>query len=1138
MRKIFIGLAVLLAFLIAAVLILPGLVPASVYKSKIEDQISTALDREVEIAGDVGLSVFPTLRARADTVRIANASGFTADNFATMDNLEAGVKLIPLLSKKVEITKFTLINPEISLEKKANGEVNWAFGAPDQDKKVAPTTAFARDGRYTDLDISLGTFALENGKINFLDAQKGKNFVVENANLELSMPSLDQAVTAKGDLVFNSTPMDIDLFIDTPKSFLSGSETPFRSVLKSDMIDVSADGKFTASETITFIADFDSNIPSVSKLDDLLGIENPYESLTETAALKGNLSFDGLNLTAKNATVSITSDLITNNFQGDFVAGPAPSASGDLAVNIQSLSKLLDVLQIQLPQVDILETIDLKTSLSTNGLVTTGKNVVFTGTGELLDLKYTGNANFENALSLNGGFTVKSPSVPALVSKLNMGDVVPQTAVLGDLDITGKMSGLITDLTLSDINAATTGEDLTARYQGGLRVGETVSLNGTFDANGASVPAIVSKLGMTDLKAANVLGDFSVSGQASGTPGAMDVKGLKFKTSGSDFTGSYTGDVKIGEKIVLTGAFDALAPSVQSMATKAGLALPYANAIGKFVASGQLNGSTDALSIADLNAALTDGQINVKFDGTATTGDALSYAGNLSADIPSIRALAELGGTKLAPSTDVGQVYGPMSISGNATGNAQKAEFKNASISVDDLNGTGNFTADLAGSKPMVNGVLDMQGLDLRPYLAAMNAQRPKGKTVPWSKEPLNVSALNMFDADFTINTPNIRMTGITMDQSTIKSTIRNGVLKTNIPNAQLYGGKGNLDLEFNASSTVPQVAMDFTLNDVDGKGFLGAAANFTKLEGNTGTTMKIRGSGVSQDAIMRSLSGEGNFELAEGLVSGVDIGQFITNMDLGNLQSTLSQGALPSGIGPSYKTHFRKLAGLFTIKDGIVTVGDFALDGDNVLAEGAGSLDLGNQSVDFSLRPKLTQGKGLAAFGIPIRLKGNFGSIKAGLDSELLGKIVAEQAKARLTQEITGGLSNQVGGDLGGVVGGLLGTPKQPAQSPEGDQPAASTGDPITSILGDVIGGKKQPSPQQPTPASPTQQPTPQTAPEPAPKKPEDAVVDVLGGLLGSPSPNPPAQGEEKPEEKTEEEKKEEDPAEKLLKGLFGNDD
>jgi len=1131
MRKLLIVVGALILLLIAAILILPSLVPSSVYKDKIEEQISASLDRDVDIQGDVSLSVFPTLRAKADSVKIANAEGFAAADFASMSSLEAGVKLMPLLSKKVEITKFTLIDPVISLEKKANGDVNWAFGAADE-KPAEPAKAFARDGRYTDLDIALGQFGLRNGQIKMIDAQSGKNYALENVNVDTAMPGLDKPVSAKGDLVFNGTPMDIDLNIDTPKSFLNGEQTPFRAVLNSDLIDLSADGNFTASHGLTFTADFDSNIPSVSKLDAMLGIQNPYEALTETAALKGNLSFDGVNLTAKNATVAMSSALITNDFKGDFVAGPKPSASGDLALNIDSLSKLLNVLQIELPQVDVLESLKLDTSLTTDGVTTRGQNIVMTGKGELLDFKYTGNADFKEVLNMDGGFTFNSPSVPALVSKLNFGDV-PATSILGDVNVTGKAKGLITALALSDINAKTNGDDLNASFNGSFNA-STLALNGTFDASGASVPTLVSKIGV-DMPAANALGNFNVSGQASGTPGAIDVTGLKFNTTGSDFTANYNGDIKVGETISLAGSFDAIAPSVKSLAAKAGMPLPYADAVGAFKASGQLAGTADALSISGLSAALTDGQMNVKFDGSATTGKALAYDGNLTADIPSLRKVAALNGTELPPSTSAGEIYGPLSISGKATGNALGAKFTNANFKMDHLVGTGSFDANLKAAKPFVDGVMDMQGLDLRPYMAAMSAQKPKGAIQPWSEEPLNFAVLNLFDGDVTVNTPDITTDRMAIGHSTIKSTIRNGVLKSNLPNANLYGGLGNLDIEVNAASAVPEVGMDFTLDKIDGKSFLGAAAGFTKLSGETGTTMKIRGAGRTQAEIMKSLNGDGNFKLAEGVVQGVDIAQFVSNLDANILQNTLSNKALPAGLGPSFTTQFTKLDGLFTIKNGVVTIGDFALNGNNVLAEGAGTLDLGNQKVDFSLRPRLLEGKGLAAFGIPIKLSGNFGSIKAGLDTDLMGKIVAERAKAQLTDKITGSITDKVGGDVGGILGGVLGTPA-PSETPSGT-PAPKSSDPVGSILGGVL-GTQQPEPTPaPTPTTgETSQPAPQPAPQPA--TPEQAVGGLLGDLLGTPKTETPPPAEQAPaEEPKPEEKKEEDPAEKLLKGLFGND-
>jgi len=40
MRKLFIGLGILLVLLIAGLLVLPSLIPASVYKDKITEQVS------------------------------------------------------------------------------------------------------------------------------------------------------------------------------------------------------------------------------------------------------------------------------------------------------------------------------------------------------------------------------------------------------------------------------------------------------------------------------------------------------------------------------------------------------------------------------------------------------------------------------------------------------------------------------------------------------------------------------------------------------------------------------------------------------------------------------------------------------------------------------------------------------------------------------------------------------------------------------------------------------------------------------------------------------------------------------------------------------------------------------------------
>ena len=1097
MRKLFIGLGILVVVLIAAVLILPSLVPASVYKDKIAQQVSSTLGRDVEIAGDVKLSVFPSLMAKADQVKIANADGFSEQAFATMDSLQAKVKLMPLFKKQVEITAFTLVNPKISLEKTKDGQVNWAFG--DEEPKSAQQSEgpFKRDGRYTDLQIALGTFSLENGSINYSDAQAGTNYDVKAVNMKLTMPGLDKPVSAKGDMVVNDMPMDIELNLDTPKAFLSGEAAPVLLKLKSDLISFSADGKFTPSEIITFDLDFDADIPSTSKLDAFMGNKNPYGALTETAKIKGNLVFDGANMIGRGTQVSMKSDIITTNFSGDFSAGGVPSASGDLQINVANIQKLQDALGMAIPQLAAFSTVDISTNLSTDGKVTNGKNVSIDIKGDGITANYSGAATFDNALSLAGQFKANSPSIAALLPKLGVTNV-PGMDIVGDLSVSGKVSGIVDALTLNDLDFKTKGGDLVASYSGKVKLGKDMAFDGRFDASGASVPTIVSKLGMEGLDAARALGNFSVSGNVSGAPSAVNLTGLNFKTEGQQLTASYIGDISTGKTTTLNGNFNVSSPSMKTLAATGGIALPYADALGALKASGSVNGSADALTLSSVKAALTDGMINLNFDGKATTGKALSYDGMVNLDIPSLRQLAAVGGTTLAADTEAGRVYGPMSVSGQAKGTMTKANFSGANIKFDDLLGSGNFSANLIG-KPFISGKLDMQGLDIRPYQAAMYANRPKG-VQPWSEEPLNMSFLNLFDADFTLSTPNIITTTMEMGQSTIKTTVKNGLLKTNIPNVSLYGGKGSLDMQLNGAAAVPQVAMDFSLNDVNGQGLLGAVANFTKLTGNTGTTMSIKGAGRSQAEIMRSISGGGDFELAEGIVAGVDLGQFVSNLN--SLQSVISSGALPAGIGPSYNTPFKKLNGLFSVKNGVVTVGDFKLNAETVLAEGAGTLDLGQQRVDFSLRPRMKDGKGLAGFGIPIKLSGNFGGIKAGLDTDLMTKIMAARAKAELQSQIT----DKVGGDLGGIIGGLLGNP-QPTQPPV-----------------------QQPAPQ-PVQQQPTQQPA----------LAKDPLAGLLGDLLGDkkadPEPTPKQEEDKKDEPKKEDEKKEEDPLEKALNNLFGGD-
>jgi len=938
MRKLLIGSTGLLVLLIAGIAIAPQLVPSSVYKDKIQSTLTRELGRDVTVSGDVKLAVFPTIKARTGRVKIANPDGFTTSAFASMDGLDAKVKLWPLFSKKVEIKSFTLNTPTINLEKNTEGQANWVMGA-EKDASAKPEGPFKRDGRYANVDPAIGLFSIENGTITYADKTKADaDYELTDVNVAFSLPSLSKPVKIDGNLKFNSDPMDIDLLIDSPRAFLDGQAAPISIDFKAPYASINAKGEFTQSEAVAFNLDIDGDISNVAALAQRLPMKVPHTDLANAVILKGNYSYDGTTLRADNANIDASGDLFTASYTGSGVLSNPPSLNGNIKANIKNVPDLAKALGQDIKGLDQLNTVNLSAALTSAGKGFDAKNIDVVLTGDGLDATFNGAGSFADSLKAMGKFTANTSSIDDTLRTVGL-DIQPAKAV-GAI----KMSG-----------------------------------------------------------------DLAYDGQAT------SVKGLNVTTQDGTVTGIFTGDVAMADVLTVNGQFDTTLASLAQFQSVTGMEIPYANSIGKIAAAGTVTGRDKTFDIAGLTAKLSDGQINGDFAGTASMKDSFTVNGKLNADIPSLRSVAAEGGTALPPSTDAGQIFERFTITGDVSGNPSDISFKNALVVMDDMKGQGAFDVDLRPAKPFVKGELNMEGLDLRPYMASYAAQNPTGQIQPWSTNPINAAPLKAVEGDFIFTTPNIKTDRLTLEQSNIDAKLRGGVMTAVLPSMSLYGGKGSMTGTVDASGAVPKVSMKAGLNDLASDSFLGAVAGFTQASGETATGFNFSGQGASIADIMKSLDGGGDFKLVNGQIAGVDLTEFMTGLD-----TALKSRALPSGLGPKYATKFNDIIGLFKIENGVAKVGKFSLDGAGVLAEGQGQIDLGRQTVNFSLHPRLTgkNASDLASFGIPIRVSGAFGSAKVGLDTDMLTKIAAARAKAELTNVIT----DNVGGTAGEVIGGILG--------------------------------------------------------------------------------------------------------------------
>ena len=121
---IFVSLVVVV---IAALLLIPRFVDLQKYKPELEKYVSETTGRPFAIGDKLKLSLFPWAGVYFSDLHMGNTSGFAEKDFLTLKSFEVRVKLLPLISKNIQIKRFVINEPRVSLVKNKDGGANWDF---------------------------------------------------------------------------------------------------------------------------------------------------------------------------------------------------------------------------------------------------------------------------------------------------------------------------------------------------------------------------------------------------------------------------------------------------------------------------------------------------------------------------------------------------------------------------------------------------------------------------------------------------------------------------------------------------------------------------------------------------------------------------------------------------------------------------------------------------------------------------------------------------------------------------------------------------------------------------------------------------------------------------------------------------
>jgi len=190
--------------LITAVLIYAKLfVDPNDYRDEIAAQASKAIGREMVIAGDLSLSVFPWIGLEIGRVSVGNPGGFDGD-FVTVDNAGAAVKLLPLLAGNLQISRVVLDGLQARLQVTADGSNNWSgLGAQDDgdDRSGADAVRQRGDGLQS---FSIEGISISNSQLSYVDRQTGQDISVSDINLNADNISSGAPFDLTGGLIYRN----------------------------------------------------------------------------------------------------------------------------------------------------------------------------------------------------------------------------------------------------------------------------------------------------------------------------------------------------------------------------------------------------------------------------------------------------------------------------------------------------------------------------------------------------------------------------------------------------------------------------------------------------------------------------------------------------------------------------------------------------------------------------------------------------------------------------------------------------------------------------------------------------------------------------------------------------------------------
>ena len=392
-----------------------------------------------------------------------------------------------------------------------------------------------------------------------------------------------------------------------------------------------------------------------------------------------------------------------------------------------------------------------------------------------------------------------------------------------------------------------------------------------------------------------------------------------------------------------------------------------------FLAGGSVADASGPISLS-VSSKYLEGSIS------GTVGGGGTFKGQVSATSPSVDKLMQWLGQGASRSLQ------DFAFKGDVDAGPTQFSFQKAAATLNGVKASGQGSVKL-GEPLTVRTSLNFAKLDLAA-LAGGGGAVAGGKQKPGAATdaPIDLSFLKGLDAKVDIQADKLGYGKVFAGPVATSLTVTDGKAHLNVPQSPFYGGTIAAEMTADGSGDAASLALNTAIAGAAATPLLHDAADFDRIEGTLDATVAVSGSGKTTKSLARSLGGKAATKFSDGAFRGIDIAEVYNNL-VGLLAGGFKQDQ-------AKKTNFTALGASFAIENGVAQTTDISLLGPLVRMDGAGRIDLADQTLDMRLNPRVVaslagQGGDVAVkgIGVPVLVQGPLSAPRAYPDVSALAK-------------------------------------------------------------------------------------------------------------------------------------------------------